>query len=183
MNDQLTDSDFATIEALFQPESITPDTLKRTALIALAHDGTERALGTLERIGPLISGDEGRAWFEMALEECSYFRISAQLDPIMERLGDLKELPPAKGKRRDLKEEFDHLDEVLDLRGFCVDFSNHVTLGRRVAVLRAFLEAVGDLRVRGQGHLHIDTWYGDDSEIDDAFDGGWSVTPVAVGQA
>jgi len=182
MNDQLSPSDLATIESLFKPSSDAPDTLRRTALMALAHDGTERALQCLERIKPMIYEADLRAWFQLALEECSYFCISARLDPILERLGDLKELAPATGTEEALEQEYQRLDEELCARGFCVDFSEKVDPGRQVAVLRAFLGAIGELRHQGEGQLHIDTWYGDDS-YSDVFDGGWSVTPLAVGQA
>lgn len=182
MNDhQLSKSDIQTIEALFRPSSDAPDALRRTALVALAHDGTERALQCLERISPMIYDADLRAWFTMALGECSYFCVSARLDPILERLGDLKDLPDATGSEEQLEQEYHRLEDEAGARGFWIYFHDDEKTGRQVAVLRAFLGAIGDLRCQGEGKILIDDWCGDDSESED-FDGCWSVTPLAVGQ-
>jgi hypothetical protein len=158
MNSQLTSKQLDTIQELLQPATDAPDTVKERALTALALDASDRALEILRQAEPGLPKDLLVFW-DLAVSECEHFNKGPRLDEALEELGPLLDLPPAEGGWDELQQQCEAWEQAFDERGIAFAFEDEEPVGRRVAVMRAVFECIGDLRFNGFGHFVIDRYY------------------------
>ncbi len=168
MLEQTVEPGLAWLRGILQPTSGASLDDQQAALQALAHSGNDLALKILERIDPQIP-DYLRVEYEWSLEECRLLNCSPKVDSIVDELACWRDMPRPDTDPEVLEVQLEELVEQLDDRRIVVVFHPDEPLARRVAVLCAFEQRLGDVRFQGCGRYYVDAFCEPTQE-------GWSIS-------